>query len=548
MDKLQYDRLLKPLIEIYDEIELDITRNILKRLKTYDSVEGSLEWYLEKLTELGTFRSDNLKVFKKNKKEIEKELEKIIEASSRQQDYLEILNNYYEKGLIEINPTDLYQGEAFNNIIDNALKDVSDITDLIKTKALEGANDSYKKILSQAYIETASEVYTYQESIRRALKEYAKEGIQVVHYTNGKTLSIEAVVRRDVITRTNQLVGDIDLENAKSLGTNLVYVDQHLGARVRTKYMKNDYEAHAEWQGKVYMIEGSNDKYPNFFEKTGYKEMLGLKGINCYHGFRAFFEWEEIPKEINKEKNEKEYELLQKQRAYERKIRRLKRKKEVSKDFDKEKYKKVCMKLKNTNKEYNSFIDENNLRRDYSREYVETSKKSQYRIEEKNYLDVTNEWLNNANANSHKIEDRRYFEKDGIRYDVDGKNVVLDYSNKEKEVAEWLEDTFGGEIYMLPRINNPEGISTADYLWNDEYWDLKEIKGISKQTLYHAVYKKKSQSSNFIFDVSMSKLNIGEFKKQINSLYDRKDTEFMEKIILKKENEFFIYKRKQKKM
>lgn len=116
------------------------------------------------------------------------------------------------------------------------------------------------------------------------------------------------------------------------------------------------------------------------------------------------------------------------------------------------------------------------------------------------------------------------------------KKVVLDYSNKEKEVAEWLENTFGGEIYMLPRINNPEDISTADYLFKDEYWDLKKIKGKSKQVLYHAVYKKKSQSSNFIFDISMLDLRNIDFQQQINNLYNRKDTDFLEKVILKKGN------------
>ncbi len=376
MDKIQFDRVLKPLIEIYDEIELDIIRNILERLKNYTKVEGSLEWYLEKLVDLGTFRSDNLKIFKKNHKKIEKELKKIVNASARHQDYMEVLENYYEKGLLKVNPSDLYNGTAFNRIIDNALKDTNDITDLIQTKALEGANESYKNILNKAYIETSGGVYSYQESIRRSLKEFAKEGIKTVHYASGKTLGIESVVRRDVVTRVNKLVGDIDLENARELGTNLVYVDQHLGARVRTPYMKNDYEAHAEWQGKVYMIDGSNDKYDNFFEKTGYGEMLGLKGINCYHGFRAFFEWEDIPKEVDKEENKKKYELFQKQRAYERKIRRLKREREVYKEFDKDKYKEVNTSLQSTYKELDKFVDDNNLRRDYLRENIVSHKKT----------------------------------------------------------------------------------------------------------------------------------------------------------------------------
>ena len=82
-----------------------------------------------------------------------------------------------------------------------------------------------------------------------------------------------------------------------------------------------------------------------------------------------------------------------------------------------------------------------------------------------NYLDITKEWINNAKPNSHKVKNRHYFEYEKVKYRVDNKNVVLDYSDKEKEVAIWLENTFGGEIYMLPRINNTEGIQTADYLF-----------------------------------------------------------------------------------
>lgn len=160
------------------------------------------------------------------------------------------------------------------------------------------------------------------------------------------------------------------------------------------------------------------------------------------------------------------------------------------------------------------------------------------------YVDITKDWTNNSTPNSHKVKDRQYFKKDGIKYQADGKNVVLDYSNKEKVIAEWLENTFGGELYMLPRINNPEGIQTADYLFRNEYWDLKTISGKSKQGLYHSIYKKKTQSNNFIFEIISSELSINELQKQIYNLYNRKDTEFLQKIILKKENDIFVYKRK----
>lgn len=157
-----------------------------------------------------------------------------------------------------------------------------------------------------------------------------------------------------------------------------------------------------------------------------------------------------------------------------------------------------------------------------------------------NYTDVTNEWIINAKPNTHIVKDRKYFEHNGIKYKVDNKNIVLDYSDKEKEVSIWLENTFGGEIYMLPRINKPDGIQTADYLFRGEYWDLKKITGKGKNTLDSAINKKKSQSNNFIFDISNSEITLEAIDKQLSSIYENKYRKWIDKIIVKQNNNVIV--------
>lgn len=157
-----------------------------------------------------------------------------------------------------------------------------------------------------------------------------------------------------------------------------------------------------------------------------------------------------------------------------------------------------------------------------------------------NYTDVTSEWIKNAKPNTHIVKDRKYFEHNGIKYKVDNKNIVLDYSDKEKEVAIWLENTFGGEIYMLPRINKPDGIQTADYLFRGEYWDLKKITGKGKNTLDSAINKKKSQSNNFIFDISNSEITLEAIDKQLSSIYENKYRKWIDKIIVKQNNNVIV--------
>lgn len=250
MTKYEFDNLLKPLVNIYDEIELDIIKDMLTRLLSYDDVQGTLKWYLEKLNDLKSFKKSNQKLIHNNKKNIEKVLKSIVENAGTKVDNFDRLEEYFNKGLIKKNPNSLYNSAPINNLISEAFKDSKSIMDLINTTAIEGANKVYKNIINKAYIETGSGIYTYSESIRKALRNFAKEGIKTVNYVSGVSLTIESAIRRDVVTRVNKLVGDCEIEHAKELDTNLVYVDQHLGARIRTKYMKHDYEAHDEWQGK----------------------------------------------------------------------------------------------------------------------------------------------------------------------------------------------------------------------------------------------------------------------------------------------------------
>ncbi len=455
MDKIQFDRLLKPLTNVYDNIELDLIKNILDSLDNYNNVQGSMKWYLEKLADLGTIDRKNIEVFKNNKTKIRKCLDNIIEAGSKSSDYLEKLEEYNNNDKLSIDISTLYKSDSFNKVVKEALKDTYDITDLIQTKALESVKEEYKNILNKAYIETASGIYTYQESIRKALDKFADVGITMATYSSGVKIGIEAVVRRDVITRVNKLIGDIDIENTRALKTNLVYVDQHLGARTRNKYTKNDYEAHAEWQGKVYKIAeydeklypyGSNKDYPNFLISTGYGKMLGLKGINCYHNFEPFFNWEKVPEQIDLKENEKKYNLLQQQRAYERKIRKLKRKKLVEDDLDKKKV--LNNQLSSVHDEFDKFLEDNKLNRDYSREYILYSK-------------VNN--LNYSRGETYALN--KYFSPYSIMLNEKLRNHTL-LTNAEQKIVNDLDSAlkktsnYDGSLVRTLNVENPKDFTS----------------------------------------------------------------------------------------
>lgn len=110
--------------------------------------------------------------------------------------------------------------------------------------------------------------------------------------------------------------------------------------------------------------------------------------------------------------------------------------------------------------------------------------------------------------------------------------MIFDFSEKEYEIAVWLSKTFNENVYINPRVNCPEGIKTSDYIFKSERWDLKAIIGNSTQFFYHAIYKNKEQSSNYIFDITKSNINMKEALELANILYGRSDITFLDKIII----------------
>lgn len=174
---------------------------------------------------------------------------------------------------------------------------------------------------------------------------------------------------------------------------------------------------------------------------------------------------------------------------------------------------------------------------DEKKDIVEKSKSFEQDTREektltKSYIDAISKWKTEATPNSHPVEDLTEYTIDDVLYSVDGKNVKLDYSPKEKAVAELLQREFGGEIKMIPRVLNPQGISTPDYIFRGEAFDLKELSGTSKNLVYNAVSKKARQASNFILDISNCPLDTDEIARQVDYVYWSKHTRFVDKVIV----------------
>ncbi len=164
--------------------------------------------------------------------------------------------------------------------------------------------------------------------IRDAVGKLRNRGLSVIDYKSGARTSIDAAVRRHVVTQAAQASGRITDGILDAIGHELVMTTAHLGSRPE----------HADWQGKAFRRGGPGEVdgvfYPGFEEETGYGTVTGLHGANCRHDYGPYWPGiTELPGPIEHPVNpdtgkpytvEEYYDLTQKQRDYERAIRKTK--------------------------------------------------------------------------------------------------------------------------------------------------------------------------------------------------------------------------------
>ena len=175
-----------------------------------------------------------------------------------------------------------------------------------------------------AYNHVMTGAVGYTQAIKEAVNNVVSDGVTVT-YPSGRKDTIETAVARSVRTGVAQATGDISLKRMEEMDWDLVLVSAHIGAR--TGDGGENPGNHSWWQGKIYSRSGKSKKFPPF-SLTGYGTASGLSGVNCRHSFGSsdgeFNPYAELSAQDKTDKG-KQYEKEQRQRTYERRIRKTKR-------------------------------------------------------------------------------------------------------------------------------------------------------------------------------------------------------------------------------
>lgn len=424
-------------------------------------------------------------------------------------------------------------------------------------KIYSSLSETYNNIIDEAILNISQGRESFDMAMKKAMKDLTSNGLRTVDYANGYSRRADSSVRMNIMDGVRRLNHELQEQFGEEFGADGLEVSHH----------KNAAPDHIDTvDGKQFSkfdtVTINNKTYRSFNEVNNSLERH-VGELNCYHfTFQIILGvdepmYSEEQLKADKEANQKGFDFegnhytmydgTQLQRRIETKIRQYKDKQVGAKSInDIEEVYRCQEKIGQLTSKYNDLSKVSGLPTKVDRLRVEGYRKVNIKKEiSSNFIDITDDWIKNASPNSHKVKELGYFKHADVKYEVDGKNVLFDYNIREREVAEWLENNLGGELYMVPRVNKPDGISTPDYLFRNEYWDLKEITGNGKNTIDSLLKKQKNQSLNFIIDLSNTKMPVQEAIRQIEKVYKKKDRRWIEKIILKnKEDLIKIYKKR----
>lgn len=358
--------------EIAEELHGDIVNRIIERItkriaRGDDYILTSVDrWQIEVLQEAGYLLSDIQKDIADRTKKQEKEIKEAMEeAGVRALQYDDAV--YTAAGL---SPTPLLESPAMIRMMQrNYEATLGEWNNFTRTTA-EASQQAFIKAMDKAYNLTSSGAVSYTQAAREAVEDIASNGVQI-EYPSGHKDAIETATLRAVRTGISQMSGQITDARMEEMGWDIILVSSHLGARVTEK---EDYTNHSWWQGKFYSKSGNDKRFPPF-SVCGMGNVQGIHGANCRHSHGPG-DGENNPfEQYGSEENRKAYELQQRQRALERRIRKTKRevmglktavdnaqdeKLKFELDMD---YQKKAALLQKQNKAYNDFCEENNLKR-----------------------------------------------------------------------------------------------------------------------------------------------------------------------------------------
>lgn len=357
---------------LHNEIIQQIIDRIVKRLDRGDNylLTARDKWQLEVLRDAGYLRQDIEKVLAKHTGLMQAEIAEAMEAAG-------VVNMDWDDAIYRtagLDPAPLVQSPYLVRLMQRVYEaTMGEWKNFVRTTA-DACQQHFIQACDEAYTMVATGAVSYSQAFVDAINKIVDRGVYVT-YPSGHTDTIETATLRCIRTGVSQSTAQITLARMEEMGWDTILVSSHFGARVTDK---QDFTNHYWWQGKFYSRTGQDKRFPPF-SVCGHGHVQGIHGANCGHhigpGDGEFNPFDHY----DSEENRKGYELQQRQRELERRIRDSKRKcmgfkhgmdnadTDEGRAAAQKEYEKQAALLKKRNKAYSDFCKEHDLKQKYER-------------------------------------------------------------------------------------------------------------------------------------------------------------------------------------
>lgn len=379
LDPRYLDHVADDIVELYNQLDASITRDIVRRLVKAGKVTDTAAWQINRLQDSGLLYEDVVRDVAKYANASDRAVKAAFEEAGIASTEAE--QTEYAKAGLHAPP--IRMSESSLRILNAGMtKTNGQLRNMTMTTAIT-TQQAYINTATLAEMQVESGLLDYNTAIRRAVKEASVAGASVA-YPSGHIDKLDVAVRRAVLTGVNQTMGQVSLQYAEEFGCDIMEITAHSGAR----------PSHAVWQGKLVSRSGKRGYLS--MNDIGYGTGAGFMGWNCRHSWNPFFPGISTPN-YTREKlavlNEKnveyagkfytEYEASQMQRGMERDIRASKRElagldegiKAASDDSLREElrtdFSTASVKLKRQERELSDFLDQTSRRKESARVQVQ---------------------------------------------------------------------------------------------------------------------------------------------------------------------------------
>lgn len=316
----------KQVTDLYEQMERQIFILIINKLKDNElgEIDSSnvLQWQQQQLNQINNVVDKAIKITSGKNPHIEAELKHLIRENGQQ--IVSDVDNTLQKQTHKTVPVSQEVTDMINSYLESVFTSFNkhiNSTLLSRNVGDNATGKVYHDIINQATAQTITGLKTHEQAVNGAIYKWVDAGLPST-LTNraGNHIPIDSYARTVVNTSAHQVFNDLRLKRMGDYGTKLALMSSHASSR----------PACAPIQGHVVnLVPESDPSYDSEYDSIynhDYGKPGGTQGINCSHILFPYHKgWNTNNQpQYDPDKAIKNGEIQQKQRGYERNVRKYK--------------------------------------------------------------------------------------------------------------------------------------------------------------------------------------------------------------------------------